>query len=95
LYQEREVLRLYIYCQEEKDSTDGQGCLIFLPVAAEILLVHKKLSWQVAKASSLMSHHVTQISGHQAKGNGGKKCARNHNYTYLNTGGLQIETQEL
>jgi hypothetical protein len=35
--------RVYIYYQEEKGSIDGQGCLMFLPVAAEILLAHKKL----------------------------------------------------
>jgi hypothetical protein len=29
--------------QEDKGSIDGQGCLMFLPVAAEILLAHKKL----------------------------------------------------
>lgn len=84
------IWRVYIYRQEEKGSIDGQGCLVFLPVAAEILLAHKTPSWQAMMASSLMSRHATRISDHQAKENGGHNCAINHNYTSLKTSEAQV-----
>jgi hypothetical protein len=37
-------MRIYIYFLEERGSTDEQGCLVFLPVAAEILLAQQKLN---------------------------------------------------